>query len=85
MLALPGASSLFKDLKVFIAGGPGQTGRRIVQRLVAEGVPVRALVRNRLAAVRADLLCQSPSSIPLELRRIGMGCHLTGLCFVDGE
>ncbi len=33
-------------MKVFVAGATGQTGRRIVQVLVKENIPVRALVRN---------------------------------------
>lgn len=33
-------------MKAFVAGATGQTGRRIVQELVTEKIPVRALVRN---------------------------------------
>lgn len=33
-------------MKAFVAGATGETGRRIVQELVARNVPVRALVRN---------------------------------------
>jgi uncharacterized protein YbjT (DUF2867 family) len=33
-------------MKAFVAGATGQTGRRIVQALVAKNIPVRALVRN---------------------------------------
>jgi uncharacterized protein YbjT (DUF2867 family) len=33
-------------MKAFVAGATGETGRRIVQELVARDVPVRALVRN---------------------------------------
>ena len=35
-----------------VAGAAGKTGRAIVQRLIREGVPVRALVRDTIAAVR---------------------------------
>ncbi|MCU0535930.1 MAG: SDR family oxidoreductase [Hydrococcus sp. Prado102] len=37
-------------MKAFVAGATGQTGRRIVQELVAKNIPVRALVRNLEAA-----------------------------------
>jgi uncharacterized protein YbjT (DUF2867 family) len=33
-------------MKAFVAGATGETGRRIVQVLVARGIPVRALVRD---------------------------------------
>ncbi len=33
-------------MKAFVAGATGETGRRIVQELVARNIPVRALVRN---------------------------------------
>jgi uncharacterized protein YbjT (DUF2867 family) len=33
-------------MKAFVAGATGETGRRIVQALVARGIPVRALVRD---------------------------------------
>ncbi|MCS6813005.1 MAG: SDR family oxidoreductase [Cyanobacteria bacterium] len=33
-------------MKAFVAGATGETGRRIVQELVAQNIPVRALVRN---------------------------------------
>ncbi len=33
-------------MKVLVAGATGQTGRRIVQQLVAREIPVRALVRD---------------------------------------
>ena len=44
--ALPAASSLFSGLKVLVIGATGRTGREVVSRLVAEGVPVRCLVRD---------------------------------------
>lgn len=44
--ALPAASTLFSGLKVLVVGATGRTGRLIVSRLVAEGVPVRCLVRD---------------------------------------
>ncbi len=37
-------------MKAFVAGATGQTGRRIVQELVARGIPVRALVRDVASA-----------------------------------
>ncbi len=40
-------------VRALVAGATGGTGRAIVERLVAEGVPVRALVRDVAAAVRA--------------------------------
>jgi uncharacterized protein YbjT (DUF2867 family) len=33
-------------MKAFVAGATGETGRRIVQQLVEQGIPVRALVRD---------------------------------------
>lgn len=33
-------------MKAFVAGAAGETGRRIVQELVARNIPVRALVRD---------------------------------------
>lgn len=33
-------------MKAFVAGATGETGRRIVQQLVKQNIPVRALVRN---------------------------------------
>lgn len=33
-------------MKAFVAGSTGETGRRIVQELVARNIPVRALVRD---------------------------------------
>lgn len=33
-------------MKAFVAGATGETGRRIVQELVKQNIPVRALVRN---------------------------------------
>jgi uncharacterized protein YbjT (DUF2867 family) len=38
------------DMKAFVAGATGETGRRIVQELVKRQIPVRALVRNLDAA-----------------------------------
>lgn len=34
-------------IKAFVAGATGETGRRIVQELVAKNIPVRALVRDQ--------------------------------------
>ena len=76
--ALPAASSLFQGLKVLVVGATGRTGRLVVSRLAAEGVPVRCLVRDVAKAravlpdasegvtlVRGDLT--QPSSLPLAL------------------
>lgn len=41
-------------MKAFVAGATGETGRRIVQELVARNIPVRALVRD-LEQARAVL------------------------------
>jgi uncharacterized protein YbjT (DUF2867 family) len=41
-------------MKAFVAGATGETGRRIVQQLVAQNIPVRALVRD-LAKAKALL------------------------------
>lgn len=38
-------------MKAFVAGATGETGRRIVKELVKRNIPVRALVRNREAAL----------------------------------
>ena len=77
--ALPAASSLFDGLKVLVVGATGRTGRQVVARLAAEGVPVRCLVRDvararavlpdssssNVTLVRGDLT--QPSSLPLAL------------------
>ncbi|RUS99492.1 hypothetical protein DSM107003_00760 [Trichormus variabilis SAG 1403-4b] len=34
-------------MKVFVAGATGETGRRIIQELIARNIPVRALVRDQ--------------------------------------
>lgn len=47
-------------MNVLVAGATGQTGRRVVQQLVAQNIPVRGLVRDRIAA--ASLL---PDSVEL--------------------
>lgn len=50
--ALGEPSGAFSGLRAVVAGATGGTGRAIVARLAAEGVPIRALVRNAAAAVR---------------------------------
>ncbi|GAB4821333.1 hypothetical protein N2152v2_008379 [Parachlorella kessleri] len=47
---LPAADERYKDLKVLVAGATGGVGRAVVERLLAEGVPVRALVRDGVKA-----------------------------------
>jgi uncharacterized protein YbjT (DUF2867 family) len=37
-------------MKAFVAGATGETGRRIVQELIAKNIPVRALVRDQQKA-----------------------------------
>ena len=44
-------SGPYSELRAFVAGATGGTGQAIVRRLIAEGVPVRALVRNVSQAV----------------------------------
>ena len=46
----------FAEVKAFVAGATGGCGRAVVQRLVAEGVPVRALVRDIRRAVQTHFL-----------------------------
>jgi hypothetical protein len=93
MPLLPEASSLFKDLKVFVAGGTGATGRLIIERLLKEGVPVRALARDLAAAVSSHRCCGSVlcsmngikqcyllSSLRRWNNRRDEGCRLYVLC-----
>jgi uncharacterized protein YbjT (DUF2867 family) len=47
-------------MKAFVAGATGETGRRIVQELVARDIPVRALVRD--AQIARTIL---PASVEL--------------------
>jgi hypothetical protein len=47
---LPSYSTAFSGLRAFVAGATGGTGQAVVQRLVQEGIPVRALVRDKTAA-----------------------------------
>ncbi|KAK3236136.1 hypothetical protein CYMTET_53703 [Cymbomonas tetramitiformis] len=44
----------YAGIKAFVAGATGGTGRKIVEELVAKGIPVRALVRDKSKA--SDLL-----------------------------
>ena len=50
--ALGEPSGAFSGLRAVVAGATGGTGRAIVARLAAEGVPIRALVRDAAAAAR---------------------------------
>lgn len=45
-----------------VAGATGQTGKAIVQRLIRDGVPVRALVRDLSKAVSFD--CSARVALP---------------------
>ncbi len=51
----------FSGMKVAVAGATGGTGKEIVMRLVAEGVTVRALVRDPYAAVRVYMTWRTSS------------------------
>ena len=55
-----GPSGNFSGLRAFVAGATGGTGRAIVARLSAEGIPVRALVRDVGAAVRSTFCTPLP-------------------------
>ena len=47
---------------MLVAGATGGVGRAVVERLAAEGIPVRALVRDGVKAVRSlALTFSSPS------------------------
>ena len=50
--ALGEPTGAFSGLCAVVAGATGGTGRAIVARLAAEGVPIRALVRDAAAAAR---------------------------------
>lgn len=47
---VPAADPRFQGLKVFVAGATGGTGKAVVEALRAKGVPVKALVRDAVAA-----------------------------------
>jgi uncharacterized protein YbjT (DUF2867 family) len=63
---------------ILVTGATGNTGRSVVQQLVAMGAPVRALVRNRAKA--ADLL---PAGVDIAVADLGkpetLGRPLTGV------
>lgn len=52
-MALPAADERYSGMKVLVAGATGGVGRAAVKQLAAQGIPVRALVRD---AVRATSL-----------------------------
>ena len=52
-------SGPYSELKAFVAGATGGTGQAIVRRLITEGVPVRALVRDTSKAVSRSLQTQT--------------------------
>lgn len=65
-------------MKALVAGATGQTGRRIVQELIHQGIPVRALVRNLATAqeilpVEAELVVGDVLDVP-SLERAIAGC-----------
>ncbi|KAI7842437.1 hypothetical protein COHA_004076 [Chlorella ohadii] len=47
---LPEADERFGGLKVLVAGATGGVGKAVVQQLAAQGIPVRALVRDGVKA-----------------------------------
>ena len=56
-------SGPFGDFQAFVAGATGGTGQAIVRRLVLEGVPVRALVRDISRAVsQHHLIAHQPAA-----------------------
>ena len=57
-------SGPYSELRAFVAGATGGTGQAIVRRLIAEGVPVRALVRNVSQAVSRSVVPPAVSPIP---------------------
>lgn len=56
---LPAADGRYSGLRVLVAGAGGGVGRAVVQQLSAQGVPVRALVRD---SVRASKVLPSASA-----------------------
>lgn len=71
------ASGPLGDFQAFVAGATGGTGQAIVRRLVAEGVPVRALVRDIGRAVSQHHLLLSACHIAL----LSGGGTLVSVCF----
>ena len=76
-------SGPFGEFQAFVAGATGGTGQAIVRRLVAEGVPVRALVRDISRAVshRRPALPGSLSALHFWLvdessRTLLLSCHV---------
>lgn len=56
---------------MLVAGATGGVGKAVVERLAAEGVPVRALVRDGVKGVRTHALllccccvCCTPAALP---------------------
>lgn len=49
-LALPEADQRFEGMKVLVAGATGGVGRAVVKQLAAQGIAVRALVRDGVKA-----------------------------------
>ena len=61
-----GPSARFKDFgTAVVAGAAGRTGKAIVQRLIQDGVPVRALVRDIANAVRQPAYCPPDGRVHL--------------------
>ncbi|KAL4425039.1 hypothetical protein ABPG77_001817 [Micractinium sp. CCAP 211/92] len=52
-LLLPGADSRYEGLKVLVAGATGGVGKAVVKQLAAQGIAVRALVRDGVKASAA--------------------------------
>lgn len=55
-------------MKAFVAGATGETGRRIVQTLIAANIEVKALVRDRQAA--AEILPASVEMVEANLQKV---------------
>jgi uncharacterized protein YbjT (DUF2867 family) len=50
ILALPPADERYSDMKVLVAGASGGVGKAVVKQLAAQGISVRALVRDAVKA-----------------------------------
>lgn len=72
-----------RDMKAVVAGATGRTGRAIVARLVEEGVPVNAIVRDRSKAEKV-LPMDSGLITLFEVRNLGEDVEISdGRVFLD--
>lgn len=74
------SSAQFSNLRAFVAGATGGTGLAIVRRLVAENIPVRALVRDTNKAV-----CHSSHLLTIVLWSIKNQSRTYPLVWHSGE